>query len=564
MNKRYNIQNVRSLLESFSLGQVRNIASQLSGFKLNYESLLEKGSKEELIAELLGYVEKHLQIEILLTLSREQNPAKYETLQPYYIPPSELKSSTTLQPRRYFSVGTALYQSISPEAKLIADSVLWLLQQRNEDGTWGGDDSLDRFITTNHTVMALMAVGFSPKSPILANAIDYLVNIDKDTIVSFFWRAGTLLNIPDYVHVVQSDMEYLWQYRKRVGVHKDYPVPFFLLKLTRFIQPKPQLSFNENDVLKWVIEEWDEKVCWYKRTSITSMALAIIFDLKFKNKAKVVTRTNQFLEENFTEIGNGVGCFSGHLVDDSFLVFNLCETDFFEKNGDPTLWEMTKKTVRWIESQCIDQKHWEGPPPFGGNIGPKIYPTAVAIRSLASYYIRVYPNFISQISSTLVEQEYNNNQKLEEQANSLAPFWGAATTEETDTCFVLMPFQPIKLTEIYQRYIKEPIEAQTGLRCVRADDIYQSSEIMRDIWEHMNKAKLVIADMTSKNPNVFYELGMAHVLGKKVILISQTIDDVPFDLRGVRTITYEDRISGYEHLGRQVVMFVQNILKESK
>ncbi|MFH1884554.1 MAG: hypothetical protein ABIL62_17805 [Planctomycetota bacterium] len=123
-----------------------------------------------------------------------------------------------------------------------------------------------------------------------------------------------------------------------------------------------------------------------------------------------------------------------------------------------------------------------------------------------------------------------------------------------------MPFKPAKLTEIYERYIKAPIESQTRLRCIRADDIYKSTDIMRDIWEYINRSKVVIADLTNKNPNVFYELGMSHVLGKYVIQIAQEADDIPFDLRNVRTIVYEDRISGYEGLSQQVLRFLNNYL----
>jgi hypothetical protein len=52
-------------------------------------------------------------------------------------------------------------------------------------------------------------------------------------------------------------------------------------------------------------------------------------------------------------------------------------------------------------------------------------------------------------------------------------------------------------------------------------------------------AKLVIADCTDRNPNVFYEIGLAHVLGKQVVLVTQKTEDIPFDLRHLRYITYE-------------------------
>ena len=83
---------------------------------------------------------------------------------------------------------------------------------------------------------------------------------------------------------------------------------------------------------------------------------------------------------------------------------------------------------------------------------------------------------------------------------------------------------------------------------------------MRDIWRHINSASLVITDMTGRNANVFYELGMAHAVGVPVVLIAQNVDDIPFDLRGVRTIIYGDSPSGYEGLADKVVKYVHGVL----
>ena len=71
---------------------------------------------------------------------------------------------------------------------------------------------------------------------------------------------------------------------------------------------------------------------------------------------------------------------------------------------------------------------------------------------------------------------------------------------------------------------------------------------MEDVWKGINEANIVIADITNRNPNVFYELGIAHTLGKKVILLTQHIEDIPFDLKRYRIIEYEDNIDGYDKL----------------
>ena len=128
---------------------------------------------------------------------------------------------------------------------------------------------------------------------------------------------------------------------------------------------------------------------------------------------------------------------------------------------------------------------------------------------------------------------------------------------------MLMPFSPPKLGEIFERYVRNPISDECGMQCLRADDIRRPTEIMRDVWEHINSARVIIADLTDKNANVFYELGMAHVLGKHVILIAQSKEDIPFDLSGVRCIIYKDSPAGYEDLAKKVVMFVNAILENT-
>jgi hypothetical protein len=106
-----------------------------------------------------------------------------------------------------------------------------------------------------------------------------------------------------------------------------------------------------------------------------------------------------------------------------------------------------------------------------------------------------------------------------------------------DTCFVIMPFGlPF---DRYFRNIFVPAIEDAGLRAIRADSIFMPSAIMPDIWRFLNEAKVLIADLTGRNPNVFYELGLAHALQKPVILVTSNLDDVPFDLRGLRVLGYD-------------------------
>jgi hypothetical protein len=87
-----------------------------------------------------------------------------------------------------------------------------------------------------------------------------------------------------------------------------------------------------------------------------------------------------------------------------------------------------------------------------------------------------------------------------------------------------------------------------GMSCYRADDLWNNSKIIQDIFELIYCSSVVIVDFSGKNPNVFYEVGIAHTLGKNVIPITQSIDDIPFDLRHHRTLKYLNNSEGLEEL----------------
>lgn len=76
------------------------------------------------------------------------------------------------------------------------------------------------------------------------------------------------------------------------------------------------------------------------------------------------------------------------------------------------------------------------------------------------------------------------------------------------------------------------------MRCHRADDIWENHAIIQDVVDLIDRSSIVICDCTNRNPNVFYEIGVAHALGKEVILITQSGGDVPFDLAHIRHIRY--------------------------
>jgi hypothetical protein len=121
---------------------------------------------------------------------------------------------------------------------------------------------------------------------------------------------------------------------------------------------------------------------------------------------------------------------------------------------------------------------------------------------------------------------------------------------------VMMPFSR-DFSEAYEP-VKLALEAE-GFECKRADDFWLHAHILHDIIELICTATVVVCDLSGKNPNVFYEAGIAHTLGKEVILIARSMDDVPFDLRALRCITYLNNGEGRTKLAAEVLARVQTV-----
>ena len=95
---------------------------------------------------------------------------------------------------------------------------------------------------------------------------------------------------------------------------------------------------------------------------------------------------------------------------------------------------------------------------------------------------------------------------------------------------------------------------------MRASDIFSSKSVMGDIWGHINSAKIVMCDCTTRNPNVFYELGIAHTIGKDEIQLTQSENDVPFDIKHIRYIKYENAPRGMVDFKKSLKSFIKNVM----
>ena len=115
---------------------------------------------------------------------------------------------------------------------------------------------------------------------------------------------------------------------------------------------------------------------------------------------------------------------------------------------------------------------------------------------------------------------------------------------------VMMPF--LKDFDNVYSAIKNACN-KTGMTFHRADDFWKNSVIIQDIFELIFRSSIVIVDFSSRNENVFYEAGIAHTLGKNVISITQSIDNIPFDLRHHRHIIYLNNGEGLKELEQKLM-----------
>jgi len=130
------------------------------------------------------------------------------------------------------------------------------------------------------------------------------------------------------------------------------------------------------------------------------------------------------------------------------------------------------------------------------------------------------------------------------------------------SCFVLMPFRS-PFNEIYSDHI---LPTLTSLRIAvkRADDIFSTRQVIFDIWDGITSAAFLVAELSGRNPNVFYEMGIAHTLNKPVVLLAQSTKDLPFDIQGLRAIIYEYTPRGCKKLEEQLIATVRTLLLDLK
>jgi len=128
------------------------------------------------------------------------------------------------------------------------------------------------------------------------------------------------------------------------------------------------------------------------------------------------------------------------------------------------------------------------------------------------------------------------------------------------TAFVAMEFSD-PFTQLFEDVIR-PVAKELGVEAYRVSEVYRPGIILQDITQGIAECQVVIAEITPPNPNVFYELGYAHALGKPTILLAERGQDLPFDISGYRVIFYDNSIRGKrdveENLRRHLTAILGN------
>lgn len=127
---------------------------------------------------------------------------------------------------------------------------------------------------------------------------------------------------------------------------------------------------------------------------------------------------------------------------------------------------------------------------------------------------------------------------------------------DPDLVAVMMPFAA-EFDPVYAK-LRDTV-ASAGMRCQRADDIWEHDHVIQDVVTLICRASVVICDLTGRNSNVFYEMGIAHVLARDVIMITQSAGDVPFDVAHIRHVRYLRNKEGLKQLAADVLRRLETL-----
>lgn len=142
---------------------------------------------------------------------------------------------------------------------------------------------------------------------------------------------------------------------------------------------------------------------------------------------------------------------------------------------------------------------------------------------------------------TLIEHPAVEVEPSAEYVLGIKPIFGDPNRSQEYQRDILVIMPPEKAS-IYEEHVQS-IAQRLGFSIHRSDDLFTENAIIKDIWSSIYSTRLIIADCTGRNPNVFYELGIAHTLGRPAVMVTQQTQDIPFDVRDRRFLQYDGDLS---------------------
>lgn len=165
------------------------------------------------------------------------------------------------------------------------------------------------------------------------------------------------------------------------------------------------------------------------------------------------------------------------------------------------------------------------------------------------------------IDSGIVIKDNTDNYTLSKNARQIMQFcilgnrrWnGNDMRVDYPEVFVVMPFSEKWSDIVFSKMIKPAVEG-AGLKCRKGDELPRVGDLTHTIWSCLMDAGLIIAEVSSPNPNVFYEIGLTHAIGKDTFILKQMDSAVPADFGGSHYYEYDllDLEAGKTHLQREI------------
>ena len=213
----------------------------------------------------------------------------------------------------------------------------------------------------------------------------------------------------------------------------------------------------------------------------------------------------------------------------------------------------------YVLDEFIETRGWHALSATGNALNSQMangeYSMIISIRGQR---VSVFANGVQVVDHDLGRPLYGDQVGLFAWGPGPVEFHDLLVTPRMPTAFVVMQYgDPYE--SLYAEVIK-PVTKDKGLDVYRVDEVYRPGIILQDITAGIIEAEVVIAEITPPNPNVFYELGYAHAVGKPTILLAERGKELPFDIKGFRCIFYEDTIKGKKEVEINLKRHLSSIL----